>query len=161
MHLLGEARGVGFAAHRSAQLHRTGIAETVQLARSVDQRLSEVDRRSLLELADAASRTLDTPERLLLLVDGLTTAISGEVGGFNYVDATHDRAVVLMRPQVVDDPIGDLQREDRRHPVVRHYQQTNSLEPLLITDCSMGRWRRWSDHPTYAALFRPMGTPFE
>lgn len=131
------------------------------MGRCIDRRLDSSTRRSLLQLVDSASRTPSTQDRLLLVVDGVTDLMDGEVGGFNYVDSVEDRAIVVMRPQVVPDPVGDLQREYRQHPVVIHYQRTQLPEPQLLTRCSMGRWARWRDHPTYSALFKPMGTPYE
>lgn len=131
------------------------------VGRSIDRRLNSATRRSLLDLLDSVVHAPSAPARLVLLIDGVTGVLEGEVGGFNYVDAVEGRAVVVMRPQVVPDPVGDLQHEYRQHPIVIHYQQTQAAEPQMLTACSMGRWARWRDHPTYSALFKPMGTPFE
>lgn len=99
--------------------------------------------------------------RLEVLLDGFVELLDGEIGGFNCVDVYQQRAMVMMRPQVVADPIGDLQRGFHEHPVVRHYRRTRSSQPLVLSTCGMGRWRRWTDHPTYASSFRPLGTPHQ
>lgn len=126
-----------------------------------NHRIDLSTRRALLELLSAAATSPTAMSRLELLVDGFTAVLDGEIGGFNHVDVGAGRAMVLMRPQVVLDPTGALQDAFREHPVVRHYNRSGSMAPCVLSSCRMGRWRRWVDHPTYSALFRPMGTPHE
>jgi DNA-binding CsgD family transcriptional regulator len=125
------------------------------------RRIDAAHRLALLDLLAAAVQVTTVRARLELLVDGFVDLLDGEIGGFNCVDRYQERAVVLMRPQVVDDPIGDLQRGFLEHPVVRHYRRSGSSCPTILSSCAMGRWRRWMDHPTYATSFRPLGTPHE
>lgn len=127
----------------------------------VTRRLATSSRRLLLDLLASAAEEVTATGRLELLIDGFAALLEGEVGGFNYVDVIQRRALVVMRPRVVADPVGDLQAAYGEHPVVMHYRRNRSSTPVLLSSCALGRWRRWKDHPTYEALFRPMGTPHE
>lgn len=127
----------------------------------LDRAIDTPSRRHLLDLLAAVIDAPVAQVRLELLIDGLRDLVGGEVGGFNHVDDVAGRALVIMRPQVVTDPAGDLQEAYGEHPVIEHYRRSAALRPVLLSSCSFGRWRRWKDHPTYSALFRPMGTPHE
>lgn len=115
--------------------------------------------RRLLPLVEALSAPLGTVPRVEAAIDGVRDLLNGDVGAFNYVDVAALQAMVIMRPKVVADPSGPVQRTLNDHPIVRHYRShPTETAPQRLSDHLRGDR---ADHRFLEEVLRPMGTPHQ